>query len=72
MCYRTRGPTWMKGKTMASVATKSKASKRSMAHLGEFLIDGGWNTLWDCIDTPTIGLGTLALLGVLAELVSRI
>ena len=40
-----------------------------MNRLGEFLIDGGWVTLWECIDTSIIGLGVLALLGVIAELI---
>ena len=40
-----------------------------MNRIGEFLIDGGWKTLWACIDTSIIGLGVLALLGVIAELI---
>ena len=43
-----------------------------MNRLGEFIIDGGWPVLWECIDTPAIGLGTLALLGVIAELIGRL
>ena len=39
-----------------------------MNRIGEFLIDGGWKTLWACIDTSIIGLGVLALLGVIADL----
>ena len=40
-----------------------------MQGIGEFIIDGGWTTLWGCIDTSIIGLGVLALLGVIAELI---
>ena len=40
-----------------------------MQRIGEFIIDGGWVTLWECIDTSIIGLGVLALLGVIAELI---
>ena len=43
-----------------------------MNRLGEFLIDGGWKTLWECIDTSIIGLGALTLLGVIAELIGRL
>ena len=39
-----------------------------MQRIGEFIIDGGWKTLWGCIDTSIIGLGALAILGVIAEL----
>ena len=40
-----------------------------MQRIGEFIIDGGWKTLWGCIDTSISGLGVLAVLGVIAGLI---
>jgi len=40
--------------------------------LGEFIVDGGWSTIWEFARVLIIGLVAFAVIGVIAGLIGRV
>ena len=43
-----------------------------MKRLGEFIVDGGWSTIWEFARVLIIGLAAFAVIGVIAGLIGRV